>query len=69
MGESSRGPFITLDAISVAACQRQLIKDESLSAHDVHERVHAGWTHEEIPWWAEAAAGRGDRNTRENSGL
>lgn len=45
--ESSRSSFITLDAASVSACQRQLIKEES--ADSVHKRVHGVWTNAEIP--------------------
>lgn len=47
--ESSCSSFITLNATSVSACQRQLIKEESSSANSVHEHVHAGWMHAEIP--------------------
>lgn len=46
--ESSRGSFITLDATSVSACQRQLIKEEPSSADGVHERARAEWMHAEI---------------------
>lgn len=47
--ESSRGSFITLDPTSVSACQRRLIKEDSLSADSVHECAHAGRTHVAIP--------------------